>query len=75
MLITEKPIEVGLTPSSSVKMEGALQELDETAYWLELLLELQVVDQSYLNDLLHETDELTAIFVTTVRNVKSRRKP
>jgi four helix bundle protein len=56
-------------------MEGALQELDETAYWLELLLELQVVDQSYLNDLLHETDELTAIFVTTVRNVKSRRKP
>jgi four helix bundle protein len=56
------------------KMEGALQELDETAYWLELLSELQVFDEPSLNDLLHETDELTAIFVTTVRNVKSRRK-
>jgi four helix bundle protein len=55
------------------KIEGALQELDETSYWLELLFE-SGIDQS--EDLIHlrnETEELIAIFVTIVKTAKQKK--
>jgi four helix bundle protein len=55
------------------KVEGSLQELDETAYWLELLRDSGMVSAEKLHPLLEETDELTAIFVTVVKKVKSKR--
>jgi four helix bundle protein len=55
------------------KIEGALQELDETTYWLELLVEGQVVTAKKLAALLKEADELTAILVSSVRTAKARR--
>lgn len=55
------------------KVEGSLQELDETAYWLELLRDSGMLSAEKLNPLLKETDELTAIFVTIVKKVKSKR--
>jgi four helix bundle protein len=54
------------------KMEGALQELDETGYWLELLAESGIALPEKLETLRKETDELTAIFVTIVTKVKKR---
>ncbi len=54
------------------KMEGALQELDETAYWLELLVESGTVKLEKLEALIKETDELIAILVTIVIKVKKR---
>jgi len=54
------------------KAEGTLQELDETAYWLELLVEGGIVKAEKLEALIKETDELIAIFVTIVTKVKSR---
>ncbi len=56
------------------KMEGALQELEETAYWLDLLGESGIVAQDRLKPLLVETEELIAVFVTIVKKVKSKRK-
>ena len=56
------------------KMEGALQELDETAYWLELLVESGIVKAARLKPLMQETDELIAIFVTIVNKVKNKPK-
>lgn len=56
------------------KTEGALQELDETAYWLELLAESNILPAEKLEDLRKETDELTAIFVTIVTKIKKRIK-
>ncbi len=55
------------------KMEGALQELDETSYWLELLVESGIVKPELLTDLQKETDELIAIFVSSVKTAKSNR--
>ena len=55
------------------KIEGGLQELDETAYWLELLGESGAVKPELLKPLLDETEELTAIFVTMAKKVKSKR--
>ena len=54
------------------KMESSLQELDETAYWLELLIESEIVPAKLLGELLLETEELTAIFVSSVKTTKSR---
>src|SRR5687768_13328388 len=55
------------------KVEGSLQELDETGYWLELLKDSGILSAEKLNPLLKETDELIAIFVTIVKKVKSKR--
>jgi four helix bundle protein len=56
------------------KVEGALQELEETVYWLELLGESEVITVARLKDLSEEADQLIAILVTCVRNAKSRRE-
>ncbi len=55
------------------KVEGSLQELDETAYGLELLQESGMFSTEKLTPLLKEADELTAIFVTIVKKVKNKR--
>jgi four helix bundle protein len=55
------------------KTEGALQELEETRYWLELLADAGIVKAERLSDLIGETDELIAILVTSVKTLKSRR--
>ena len=57
------------------KIRLALQELDETAYWLELLVESEIMSAAKLSDLQQETDELLAIFVTIAKKVdgKGRR--
>ena len=52
------------------KVEGSLQELEETAYWLELLVEAGIVPEARLAPLLQETDELLAILVSIVTKVK-----
>ena len=56
------------------KLESALQELDETDYWLELLVGSEVMREKQLADLRKESDELTAILVTVVRRIKAKRK-
>ncbi len=56
------------------KMEGSLQELDESVYWLELLIEGGFVPESKLKPLCDETNELIAVFVSIVLKAKSRGK-
>lgn len=55
------------------KLEVGLQELDETAYWLELMADGEVVPRARLEKLLEESEQLTAIMVTCVKNVKRRK--
>ncbi|MEJ7699425.1 MAG: four helix bundle protein [Pyrinomonadaceae bacterium] len=55
------------------KIEGSLQELEETAYWLELIEELSLFNSEKLQSIRQETKELTAIFVTIAKKVKERR--
>ena len=56
------------------KLESTLQELDETSYRLELLIESGLVSSRMLEPLLKEADELTRMFVTSVKNIKRRRR-
>jgi four helix bundle protein len=54
------------------KCGDCLRELEETAYWLELLVDSAIVPADKLAPLRKECDELTAIFVTIIRNAKDR---
>ena len=54
------------------KIEGGLQELEETGYWLELLRDSGIANPVQTEPLAEETNELTAIFVSVARSVKSR---
>ncbi|HEX3084414.1 MAG TPA: four helix bundle protein [Pyrinomonadaceae bacterium] len=56
------------------KIEGALQELDETLYWLELIDEANVMKADRLSSLKEETEELIAMFVTMVKGVKEKTR-
>jgi four helix bundle protein len=56
------------------KIEGALQELDETQYWLELIAETNLINPERLKALLDETEELIAMFVTMVKGVKEKTR-
>jgi four helix bundle protein len=54
------------------KVEGGLQELEETIYWLELLGEANIFTGERLQPLHKETEELISMFVTMAKNVKAR---
>ena len=53
------------------KMGDSLKELDETCYWLELLLESGTVTPTRLHDLSDECRQLMAIFITIIKRAKS----
>jgi four helix bundle protein len=54
------------------KFESVLQELDETDYWLDLLVRAGIVSASKVEPLTKETNELLAIFTTIVTKIKKR---
>ena len=54
----------------AAKCGDSLREIEESAYWLELLEESGIVQATKLKDLRKETHELTAIFVTIVMKSK-----
>ena len=56
------------------KIEGGLQELEESGYWLELLRDAEIMTKHQLSDLMKETDELTAILITCAKNAKAKKR-
>lgn len=56
------------------KVEGVLQKLDESDYWLELLVDGGYETEKKLKPLRDETNELISIFVSIVTKTKSRKK-
>ena len=53
------------------KCGDSLKELEETAYWLELLVDAEIVPAEKLAPLRDECDQLTAIFVTIIKNART----
>ncbi len=52
------------------KCGDSLRELEETVYWLELLIDGKIVPPKLLAALRQECDELIAIFVTILKRSK-----
>ena len=57
-------------PEFISKVGDCLKELDETAYWLELLTESGIVPHTKLASLQDETNQLLAILTTISKNAK-----
>jgi len=49
------------------------EEADETMFWLELIKEMNIYSDSLVDELLKESDELVAIFVSSIRTAKQKR--
>lgn len=58
------------------KIGVVLEESDESAFWMELIVEGNVLSENRVTTLLQEANELTAIFAATHKTLKAnaRRK-
>ena len=52
------------------KCGDCLREIEETAYWLELLVEAEIIPAAKTQPVRRECDELIAIFVTILKRSK-----
>lgn len=52
------------------KMGIVVEEIDETVFWLEMLIDTEIINESLLKDLLKEANELLAIFAASQRTSK-----
>ncbi len=55
------------------KYEIALKEMRETTYWIELLIESQLIEPKKFKSLLQEAEELTRILVSTIKKLKESK--
>jgi four helix bundle protein len=60
-------------PDFVAKIGIVEEEADESLYWLELIVEANLLPQERVSALLQEADELVAIFVATGRSAKHNR--
>lgn len=56
------------------KIEGGIAELEETLYWMELLIESKIIDDEKMKNIMNEANELAAILTTCVKNVKKKKE-
>ena len=59
-------------PDFISKLGNCIEEADESGYWLEVLIEANVITAPVARPLLRESDELTRIFVASRETVRAR---
>lgn len=60
-------------PDFIAKMSIVEEEVDESIYWMELLIESGIVEPKQIEFLMKEADELIAITVASINTAKRRR--
>src|SRR5437773_12381945 len=61
-------------PDFISKITIAEEEADETCFWIELIIEMEIFRKKRLDALLKEASEITAILTTAGKTAKSRNK-
>ncbi len=56
------------------KLGIVVEEADETVLWLEIIIESGMMKRILIEPLLNETNELTAIFVSSIKTKKKNQK-
>jgi len=49
------------------------EEADETLYWMELLVESELVPSARLSELMRETNEITAMTVASIKTLRRQK--
>jgi len=60
-------------PDFVSKMGTVEEEADETIYWMELLIDAEIVKRSRIADLLDEADQILSIVITSIKTAKGSR--
>ena len=60
-------------PDFISKLSIVIEEVDESCFWMEFIIEEKLLDEKQVAGLLEESKKLTAIFVTSRKTVKNRR--
>ena len=60
-------------PDMIHKLNIVAEEADETLFWLELLIETDLIPQAKLQNLLQETDEILAMTITSLKTLRHRQ--
>ena len=55
------------------KLSIALKEADETSYWLELLVESEIIDQQQYEELIIDVKEIIAILTSSIKTLKLKK--
>ena len=55
------------------KLKIVEEEADETQYWLELLVETGLLHQEQITNIHKETDEILAMTVASIKNLRNRK--
>ena len=53
------------------EMGDCLKEIEETDYWIDLIIAEEIVAESKMTQLKQETSELIAIFVSAIKSTRS----
>ena len=61
------------TPDMINKLKIVEEESDETQYWLELLTEAGLVDQSQIADVYKQTNEILAMTIASIKTLRARK--
>ena len=48
------------------------EEADETLFWLEIIEEMKILDNTLINSLMKENDELIAIIVSSIKTARKK---
>jgi four helix bundle protein len=57
-------------PDFISKMGTVEEEADETIFWMELLIDADIVKRSRLDDLLREANEIVSMVVTSIKTAR-----
>lgn len=61
------------TADMIAKLSIVEEEADETLYWLELLVEANIVPEERLVPLMEETNEIVAMIVSSIKTLRRKR--
>jgi len=59
-------------PSFVAKLSIVLEEADESAFWLEFIIDENLLKENMVNPLLKEAEELTAIFASSRKTASTK---
>ncbi len=60
-------------PDFVSKLGTVEEEADESIYWMELLIDAEIVKRSRIADLLDEADQILSIVITSIKTAKGLR--
>jgi four helix bundle protein len=60
-------------PDFVSKMGTVEEETDETIYWMELLIDAEIVKRTRIADLLDEADQILSIVISSIKTAKGFR--